>query len=719
MFVEPDPDQQSLVPARPAPTGPSSFWEVSGAALRSEIIETDWYMVRDRRERDQYQAIYNSVSGQIGEEALLQAFQDRGVDPDRASRRYSNLSQSLGQSSRTEQALLDIAGSNRFDGDLESPRTRQDVRASAIAELREEWNDAQDTLAMGGNGSAIADFLGRAPIAVSDPTSLLMLPLGGAAGGIVRTIATEAVLGGLGEALILPRMGDVAEELDIPEPNALAQIAMGTVAGGTLGGIFSAAGRGIQYARIRREIPDQPLNMPNAVAQTMVAEMEEVLATGRQIPEPAVPDVPDSPDSPDVPAAPAAIDRPEVDQEISLLEASIEETRRSERAEFGTNRRPVTSSLIGSGIYIHPDGNAAAILREADITPRSAPGLFRRNGGQMDMDGLPASESPFEGIVARNDDGYLDPEDLLQAIVEEIGGNPRATRFSSEIAEMQVQIEDLRRGAILDEALDAVDARIAEAAPRDRVLGFGDEYFLTPDEEGFFDLGASLDRAERAEGVARRYSREVFEMSETEQLTLAQILADRGGYVEDAAERVAIMNIHGGRNAGSNRAVEGGPGVLSGRQGDVGEDIPFPIPARADQAGDGPSGGAGSRPASEVTAAGDQTLIEGVAPVTQRERMEAEQNRRLQGGDAAADVGLFDSGARFQRDMFDDLNSPEAQIFMDAKEAELRQDLEGFDDVEVPVDGQNLTARTIFREMEEDSDHLAAIEACRLGGSST
>jgi hypothetical protein len=61
------------------------------------------------------------------------------------------------------------------------------------------------------------------------------------------------------------------------------------------------------------------------------------------------------------------------------------------------------------------------------------------------------------------------------------------------------------------------------------------------------------------------------------------------------------------------------------------------------------------RPATEPTAAGQQGLIAGVAPVTQGDRLRVQADQPLQSGAAQkpADVGLFDVGARNQLDLVD------------------------------------------------------------------
>lgn len=60
------------------------------------------------------------------------------------------------------------------------------------------------------------------------------------------------------------------------------------------------------------------------------------------------------------------------------------------------------------------------------------------------------------------------------------------------------------------------------------------------------------------------------------------------------------------------------------------------------------------RLATERTSQGEQTLIPGVAPVTDRARAEAQMAKSLRGGNAGMpEGGLFDEGARAQTDMFD------------------------------------------------------------------
>ena len=92
-------------------------------------------------------------------------------------------------------------------------------------------------------------------------------------------------------------------------------------------------------------------------------------------------------------------------------------------------------------------------------------------------------------------------------------------------------------------------------------------------------------------------------------------------------------------------------------------------------------------------------------------------NAPMRGGDRPLDTGLFDTGARRQLDIFDDVTSPQAQRALDQVEADLRGDLEArAPEAEVRVDmadgrGQR-TAESVFREFDEDRNFLEILDLC-------
>lgn len=118
--------------------------------------------------------------------------------------------------------------------------------------LRARYQDAQDTLAMGGRGSGLAEFIGRGGRAMTDPTNLALAALTGGGGGVARVTAREALAGGVAEGLVLPKQFEMAERLEIEDPNPLAQVAFGAGLGGALGAGLSATGRYLEYRKERR-----------------------------------------------------------------------------------------------------------------------------------------------------------------------------------------------------------------------------------------------------------------------------------------------------------------------------------------------------------------------------------------------------------------------------------------------------------------------------------
>lgn len=89
----------------------------------------------------------------------------------------------------------------------------------------------------------------------------------------------------------------------------------------------------------------------------------------------------------------------------------------------------------------------------------------------------------------------------------------------------------------------------------------------------------------------------------------------------------------------------------------------------------------------------------------------------MRGGNAAADVGLFDTGARAQTDMFSDIASPEAQAHMDAVASDMRTDIKTSGDIDVAVEGPDGSVRVVkaseaLDELDADQEFLEIMELC-------
>ncbi|MFN3612943.1 MAG: LPD38 domain-containing protein [Rubrimonas sp.] len=88
---------------------------------------------------------------------------------------------------------------------------------------------------------------------------------------------------------------------------------------------------------------------------------------------------------------------------------------------------PILSGLKASG-GVDPDGWLAGELRNLGVTNQTLPGLFRRGGLKTpdtiehDPGGILRGQPDADGAIT-----YVDPEDVVAAIREELAGNPRRT----------------------------------------------------------------------------------------------------------------------------------------------------------------------------------------------------------------------------------------------------------------------------------------------------
>lgn len=124
-------------------------------------------------------------------------------------------------------------------------------------------------------------------------------------------------------------------------------------------------------------------------------------------------------------------------------------------------KRPVSAEMKRRG-GIDPLGKLAAELRHGGITPKTAPGLFKR-GGIKNADNLPADEiAETLGVdLAGDGAGYVDQEAIIAAIVEEARGAP--VRASVDDAAVR-ELDDLL--PLYDDAFEIAKSPLVDTAPR-------------------------------------------------------------------------------------------------------------------------------------------------------------------------------------------------------------------------------------------------------------
>ena len=268
-------------PPNPAPAEFSGFGDVVESAATAEAIETDWWWKKDRTRVE----IINEIEDRIGRlPAPVEGMGDTLDAPPAMS--------DVQMRDVLRRASLFAARQPGDYGDL--PLDMEQLEAEATKRRKAELEEAQAAVQMGGGGAGVAEFFGRAATAISDPVSLAMLPIGGGSSSLARLALREGALGVLGEAAVLPRMYDVAEELDLPDPDALAQLAMGAAGGVVLGAGPTAVFRGGRYVldRTRAPVEAAPAGMDPLDAVAAADEAEAALQAGRPV-APAMPSADD------------------------------------------------------------------------------------------------------------------------------------------------------------------------------------------------------------------------------------------------------------------------------------------------------------------------------------------------------------------------------------------------------------------------------------------
>lgn len=220
----------------PLPDNDASTWDVVVAAFRSEVVRTDWWNDLERRRRALSEDMWNLLS----EEGKARVWKDRGRNG------WASMPELItAEAGRQAATSPDVARvwagyplsieefDRRIDGD----------RKATIDEARATLDQP---------GGAVAEFLGSAAAAISDKTSLMLLPMGVSSTGW-KMIASEAALGALGEAAVLPREYRVAEDLGLEDPDPVGRIAMGAAFGGGFAAALHGLGRGISAFRARAE----------------------------------------------------------------------------------------------------------------------------------------------------------------------------------------------------------------------------------------------------------------------------------------------------------------------------------------------------------------------------------------------------------------------------------------------------------------------------------
>lgn len=114
--------------------------------------------------------------------------------------------------------------------------------------------------------------------------------------------------------------------------------------------------------------------------------------------------------------------------------------RSANKKQNYAERFPVLSIIKAKG-GVRVGSKLDQALRAMDVTPKSHPGLFHTKGGIGDIDNFVKSEHEIFADLADDGAGYVDPRGLVDAIRDELAGNPLRTAEQIETARVADDID--------------------------------------------------------------------------------------------------------------------------------------------------------------------------------------------------------------------------------------------------------------------------------------
>lgn len=750
--------------------GPVSFFAGFGAKWRKAALENDANFRIKREVIAQKDTLAASAAPRLGIEKIRPIIAQRNakardagmaeqiVDiPDDPAKAVALIGPN------GSQAVLDLA---RQDA-MQNPDAWKDLDLSDEAinekvnsQLRKEYQDAEDIASMMSGGILASDLIGGFGGATADVKNLPFMVAGGVSGSLLRGMATEAGVNMAAEAAFLPSQFEAAKRLDIADPNIPQQLLMAAGAGAVLGGAIEGLRRGFIYFNATSQPPkvpglspvrseaavqaamnaldagDDPLEaVAKALSQTPREPLPPLLLTNRvdapreplppfllteRVDKPAAPDVPAPVEAPTATVPKNDPAPSQMDSAEAMLNDAIKAddptkkpfTSYLKRAGTVTKKAAARGATPGERLQINPDGSIGRELKARGVTAKSAPGLFSKTG-RDDLDNLVAAEmeSAFPGIIdatgTARDATYLDRQGVIDLIERENGGDTSWLQSRKDVLDAEQNLIDTERGAVaFYEAM--------EPAPQGFFVDLNLRQFDDANWETTLDGDFDAYVAQTFPAIS---------LTARERAEILDVLKTRGGEAEDMIVRALERDIEFAElppdraydhadidEEAYQRFIEdnfGAEPVGAGGEGSFGPDQD-PI---AESVG---ATGAGS---FERTAAGDQRVIPGVAPITERQRLEQRQNSRMGGGQRGPDStigGLFDPDDKVRNDLFSDPTSPAAKPLQQALSQDLRDAIAKDGDVRMDAgDGKGERSLTeILDDLDRDDDFAEIIGLC-------
>ena len=714
----------------------SSWFGGLGAAFTKSAMENDANFTAARKQRDVQFEMAQQAAPRVGIQALNDWYTETGAGYDHIRPAPQTTDEFFAMhGNEAYRMVLDVA---RQQADADPAKwADMDLSDAAVEKqvnerLRTEYEDAQLTLDMMSGGRGAAEFLGGLGGITADIKNLPFLLIGGGSGSIMRVLGREAAINVAAEATFLPSQFDMAERLNIPDPDIRTQLAMAAVGGAVFGGLMEGGARAITYWKGRTVIQPVP-GYSMGTSDAMVTAAENAIAAGEnplQAVQQALKDtrpqpyILENPINPDRPPLITTERLPPIDGQepqplpnetiISQAETAIDNAEKQFEADFPEMRFKyplgrVIQKLGGVKASVIRDGEKvrtplAEELANMGVTTRTHPFIFSQKG-MADLDNIPANEhlGLSEVLPVDHLTGYFSREGLLQALGRELSGNGK-TPMSGEILARRSEIDSIGR-------TPSEDFIAGKQADDGWFVDLNKYHFdqdqIAANEQIARDFHAFLDE---------KYAGTTF--TDAEKAEMVAELQTRGGDAEYLVERVMERELD--------------YAALPPQEAHDYGDIPFGEDASAPQGAVGSRIGTGDGPLADTEPAGrgaagagnapDQTFIPGTDRVdtglAQRAKAEvaARQQqskiRRLDQTRVEDDAdGLF-GGA--QSDMFSEPWSPQARPVLDDISASIRDDIARDGDFRLDLgDGKGeRSASSILDDLDRGDEFADVIDLC-------
>jgi len=726
--------QAPTIPARGIDKPPATWADGVAAFFDKSQLENDANFRLHSETLKAGRSRVDQVFKSLDQEEVLTRLHKEGILPPRVQSVPPNL---LSDNSRAQSVVLDMAREQQAGGKFSGIDLSQDgIDKEVNDSLQREYRDAEATIAVMPGGQGSAGFIGSMAGMMADVKNLPFLFLGGGEGPVLRVMAREAAINAGAELAFMPSRFKMAKRLGIEDPHVVSDLAKAAIGGAIFGGAVEGGRRALGYFSGRsalKPLPGFDIHSSNAIIQAVedAIARDADPAHAAQSMASALPAEPPPSRPPLIPDEATAIDAPATgpniaqDGEVAPAQPMTREDQAHALEDAFAKDFPEMRHKYPLGRIIQRLGgiqakrlnratgememtHAAQELAHMGVTQRTHPFMFRKNG-HGELDNIPASEHPglMETLGGDHSSGYLDREALLNALGAELSGRGKHP-LSGEIAARMNEIEALRSGRP-----DTTPIQDFLSGAKSDVPG---SLYFSQDELAFMSH----------EDVAAAFHTWSDQMGYSDILTprekneLIYTLHYHGGDAQNLIETMWQREINFAK--AQRRSEHAAPieGHEPAAQGDVGGGNQTGERPVSD--GSGPRGGEArpandGSPAFERTAAGEQGLIHGVDPISQRQRLEVAQGKPLRGGNAPADHGLFDTGARSQLDMFSDTASKEARVVQDAVIADFRDVIEKDGDFAVDLgDGKGeRPASDALADLDEGDKFAARISLCGMG----